>query len=101
MATILITAEVENTEEWNHAFRTHGDLFRQQTISRVDIGTTDDNHVAVLCHVSDPDAFFEVLDSPATAQAMGNDGVKRETVKVFVLDGRCVLKAFICRISAS
>tara|TARA_B100001123_G_C15338568_1_gene1033811 strand:+ start:5777 stop:6052 length:276 start_codon:yes stop_codon:yes gene_type:complete len=88
MATILITSEVENAEEWNHAFRTHGDLFRQQTISRVDIGTTDDNHVAVLFHVSDPDAFFEVLDSPATAEAMGNDGVKRETVKVFVLDGR-------------
>ena len=88
MAMILATVEVDNAEEWKHAFRTHGELFRQQTISRVDIGTTDDNHVAVLCHVSDPDAFFEALDSPATAEAMGNDGVKRETVKVFVLDGR-------------
>jgi len=26
------------------------------------------------------------LDSPATAEAMAFDGVKRETVKVFVLD---------------
>jgi hypothetical protein len=71
MAMILITTEVENAEEWTHAFRTHGELFRQQTINRVDIGTTDDNHVACVFHVSDPDAFFEVLDSPATAEAMG------------------------------
>ncbi len=26
------------------------------------------------------------MDSPATAEAMASDGVKRETVKVFVLD---------------
>ena len=88
MATILITAEVENAEEWNHAFRTHGELFRKQTISRVDMGTTDDNHVACVFHVGDPDVFFEVLNSPATKEAMGNDGVKPATVKVFMLDGR-------------
>ena len=27
-------------------------------------------------------------DSPETAEAMANDGVKRDTVKVFVLDRR-------------
>ena len=37
----------------------------------------------------DPDdlnLFLQGLDSPATAEAMAADGVKRETVKVFVLD---------------
>jgi hypothetical protein len=29
---------------------------------------------------------MEVLDSPDTAEAMANDGVIRESVKVFVLD---------------
>jgi hypothetical protein len=29
---------------------------------------------------------MEVLDSPATAEAMKSDGVKRETVQVFILD---------------
>jgi hypothetical protein len=29
---------------------------------------------------------MEILESPATADAMGNDGVIRETVKVYVLD---------------
>ena len=38
--------------------------------------------------MGDPDGFFEVLNSPATKEAMGNDGVKPATVKVFMLDGR-------------
>jgi hypothetical protein len=29
---------------------------------------------------------MKILDSPATAEAMAFDGVKRETVKVFVLN---------------
>lgn len=88
MAMIVVTAKVENVEEWKHAFKTHGELFREQTINRVDIGTADNNHVACIFHVSDPDAFFEIFNSPETAAAMGNDGVKPDTVTVFVVDGR-------------
>jgi hypothetical protein len=44
------------------------------------------NHVAVCAEPDDLDTFMKVLDSPATAEAMAFDGVKRETVKVFVLD---------------
>jgi hypothetical protein len=29
---------------------------------------------------------MEILESPATAEAMEADGVKRETVKVYVMD---------------
>jgi hypothetical protein len=29
---------------------------------------------------------MKIIDSPSTAEAMAFDGVKRETVKVFVLD---------------
>jgi hypothetical protein len=36
--------------------------------------------------VDDVDKYMEVLESPATAEAMSSDGVKRETVKVSVLD---------------
>jgi len=36
--------------------------------------------------VDDVDKYFEVLESPATEEAMANDGVKRDTVKVSVLD---------------
>jgi len=48
--------------------------------------TTDDNEVALYSEPEDLDKFMEVLESPATAEAMGKDGVKRDTVKVFVLD---------------
>jgi len=36
--------------------------------------------------VKDVAKYFEVLESKATAEAMAQDGVKRETVKTFVLD---------------
>ncbi len=36
--------------------------------------------------VDDPDKYFEIMDSPATAEAMAYDGVKRDTFQVFVLD---------------
>ena len=88
MAMVLITCQVEDAEEWERQFRTHGELFRQQTISRVDIGHAEDDHVAGVFHVADLDAYMEILESPETAEAMENDGVKRDTVKVFVLDRR-------------
>ena len=34
----------------------------------------------------DVDKWLEILESPATEEAMNYDGVKRDTVKVFVLD---------------
>jgi hypothetical protein len=35
---------------------------------------------------ADLDAFKRSMDSPATAEAMAFDGVKRDTVKMSVLD---------------
>jgi hypothetical protein len=32
------------------------------------------------------DAYMKIFNSPATAEAMASDGVKRETVQTFVLD---------------
>ena len=32
------------------------------------------------------DAYMKVFTSPATAEAMAFDGVKRETVEMFILD---------------
>ena len=34
----------------------------------------------------DVNKWLEILESPATEEAMNYDGVKRDTVKVFVLD---------------
>jgi hypothetical protein len=44
------------------------------------------NRIAVLSETTSLDALMKVFSSPATAEAMALDGIKRETVKMFVLD---------------
>ncbi len=45
-----------------------------------------DNEVSLYAEPNDVDKFLEVMESPATKEAMAYDGVKRETVKIVVLD---------------
>lgn len=86
MAKVVITAEVEDLTTWEEGFRTHGDLFRRQTITKpISIATNEDNEVALIFEPEDLGVFMQLLES-AGPEAMANDGVKRETVKIFVLD---------------
>ena len=86
MPRVVVTAEVENLEKWEEGFRTHGDLFRQMGVSRMEFATGAGNRVAIAGETTDLDAYMKVLASSATAEAMASDGVKRETVQVFVLE---------------
>ena len=86
MTRLILTAQVEDSARWEPAFRTHAELFRSQTVTSLHFGTTTDNEVAIYAEVDDVDKYFEILESQATADAMANDGVKRETVKTYILD---------------
>jgi hypothetical protein len=86
MTRILVTAQVEDGAKWEEGFRTHGALFKSMTATSVHYAVMDDNHVAVYTEVDDQAKYFEVMDSDATAEAMAHDGVKRDTVKIFLLD---------------
>ena len=86
MPRVMITAEVENSAKWEKGFRTHGDLLKSMSQSATYFTTTGDNKVFLYSEPEDLDKYMEVLESPATVDAMANDGVKRDTVKVFVLD---------------
>ena len=86
MPRVIITAQVEDSAKWEAAFRTHGDLLRSMTSTVTHITTNEDNQIALYAEPSDLGKYMEVLESPATAEAMAQDGVKRETVKVYVLD---------------
>lgn len=87
MSKVVVTAQVEDPVKWEQGFRTHGELFRSQTVTKpIDFATIEGNQVAVCLEPDDLDTFMKIMDSPATAEAMAFDGVKRETVKVFVLD---------------
>ncbi len=86
MVRVIMTAQVEDSAKWEKGFRTHGELFRNSTGTNVIYFGIDKNAVALYCETSDVGKFMESLASPATAESMAHDGVKRETVKVFVLD---------------
>lgn len=92
MATkVVVIAEVEDPKKWEKGFRTHGDLFRSQTVKKPIDFAIKGNQVAVCLRPKDLDKFMEIFDSDATADAMKFDGVKRETAQVFVLDKRLEL----------
>jgi len=86
MTRLVITAQVEDGVEWEEGFRTHLDLFREMTVTATHFAVTDENEVALYEEVTDLDKYFSIMESPATAEAMAHDGVKRDTVRVFVLD---------------
>jgi hypothetical protein len=86
MTKVLITAQVEDSAKWEAGFRTHADLFRKMSITKMEFLTTANNEVAICGETSDLNKYMEIFNSPATAEAMAFDGVKRETVKVYVLD---------------
>jgi len=83
---IVITAHVEDGAKWRKEFQTHADLFREQTTTQMHYTVTGANEVAIVSEAKDTDKFLRLLESPETAAAMANDGVKRDTVKVFVLE---------------
>lgn len=87
MAGVIITAQVEDAVQWEKGFRTHGDLFRSQTVNKpIQFTILDNNEVAIYFQAADLEIYLAGLDSAATEEAMAFDGVKRETVKVFPLD---------------
>lgn len=86
MSKAIITAQVENSVNWENGFRSHAGLFNDYTATAIHFSATDANEVAILWEVTNLDRFLELLDAPETAEAMAQDGVKRDTVKVYVLD---------------
>jgi hypothetical protein len=88
MAKIILTFQVEDVSEWEKAFRTHGELFRDLTVispwSYASSGK--DNEIVLYAEVRDLDTCFKAHESPAMAEARAFDGVKLETVKFLVLD---------------
>jgi hypothetical protein len=83
---VIITAQVEDSANWEIGFRSHEELFTDYTATAIHFTATDDNEVAILWEVVYLDRFLEHLDAPETAAAMAQDGVNAETVKVYVLD---------------
>jgi hypothetical protein len=86
MSKIILTADVEDGAKWERNYRTHGDLFKAAGIGTVHYTVGEDNHVVMCTDVDDVGAYMDFVSAESTQDAMKNDGVKRGTVKLFVLD---------------
>ena len=87
MPIVVAACEVEDTAKWESGFRTHADLFKSQTVTKpIRYAINEGNQIVITFEPEDVDTYLKGLDSPATAEAMAFDGVKRETVKITVLD---------------
>ncbi|HUE89884.1 MAG TPA: hypothetical protein VMO26_27720 [Vicinamibacterales bacterium] len=87
MPKLVFTCQVEDGAEWEKKFQTHGDLFKSATITgSIAYGINDKNEVGSVFEVTDLEKYMEVLSSQAAAEVMAHDGVKKETVKVFVVN---------------
>jgi hypothetical protein len=86
MATVIITAQVDDSANWEANFRTHTEIFRDYTATSVRYGTTDDNEVVTVWEVRNVDTMLSQIEQEETIQAMQSDGVNRDSVKVYVVD---------------
>ena len=86
MPKVIVTAQVQDPVKWEAGFRTHGDLFSTYTLRAPIHYTITGNEVAVCMEPENLDTFTRAMESRPTVEAMALDGVKRETVKTFVLN---------------
>jgi len=86
MPKVILTAQVENAAKWEAGFKTHGDVFSSYGLLAPVEYSLNGNEVVICMEPKEMNVYKKAVDSKATADAMAFDGVKRDTVKMFVLD---------------
>jgi hypothetical protein len=86
MAMVILMADVEDPDIWEREYRTHSHLFKAAGLGAMHYSVNDEGRVVICTDVDDVGAYMEFINSQTTRDAMKNDGVKRETVEVVVLD---------------
>ncbi|HEX4485010.1 MAG TPA: hypothetical protein VH088_02010 [Terriglobales bacterium] len=86
MPKVILTCQVEDPVKWEAGFRTHGDLLRTYNLGAPVQFTLSGKDLVMCMEPKDLAAYKKAMELPATAEAMAFDGVKKETVKMFVLD---------------
>jgi hypothetical protein len=86
MPKVILTAQVEDAAKWEAGFKTHGVVFQSYGLQAPVEYVVNGKEIAILMQPKDLDAFKKAMETKETADAMAFDGVKRDTVKMFVLD---------------
>ena len=88
MPKVVVVGQVEDTTKWEEGFRTHGDHFKNNmgVTGAIGFAINEGNEVAVCFEPADEAHFMAAMQTPENIAAMEQDGVKRDTVKVYVMD---------------
>jgi len=63
MPKVVVTAQVEDPVKWEKGFRTHGDLFRSETVTKlITFGISEGNEIAVCFEPDDLEAFSKGME---------------------------------------
>ena len=85
MTGVVVTAHVRDAAKWERGFRAHADLFKRINTSSIHYTITKNNNVAIYSKTNDVDTYRNFTQSPDVAQAMEEDRMERDTLKVFAL----------------
>ena len=86
MTGVVLTAHVKDAAKWEKSFRTHSDLFKRNNISLIHYTITKNNDVVMYSETDDVEAYRNFAQSPDVARAMEEDGVERDSVKIYPLE---------------
>ena len=89
MTKIVITAQVEEVESWEEGYRKHAPMLRNFLGVTKPIHFSTNKEMNEICLCSEPDdleKYLQLVQSPEVAEAMKKNGVKGETVRLYILD---------------
>lgn len=83
---VVLTAHVKDPAKWERSFRSHSDLLKRSSMQLIHYTITNNNDVVMYSETDDVNEYMDFLRSPEVTQAMAEDGVDRETLKVYALE---------------
>jgi hypothetical protein len=84
MSTVLITHEVDDVGHWVSSPE-RNELFPALGVThRTFVDATTSNLVGIVAEIPDLDAFQEWLTTDGDAEAMTHDGVRADTIRMFI-----------------
>ena len=83
---IVLTVHVKNPAKWEQGFRSHTELHGRGPTQLMHYTITNNNEVIMYSETENVDEYMKYIRSPEVAKAMDEDGVDRDTLRVYALD---------------
>jgi hypothetical protein len=83
---VVLTAHVKDPAKWEKGFRSHTELHRRGPTQLIHYTVTQNNDIVMYSETENVDEYLKYIRSPEVAKAMDEDGVDRDTLKVYPLE---------------